>query len=292
MKADHRHELKTNELADWLEHFPQWAQENRTTLIAAGLAIVVLIGVYSWRFYRKDIDVRQHVQLTNLVTQVSAQRAQIAQAASQGTDQSVSLLPVAQDLQSFAQSSSNKGMAALALIKRAEALRAELHYRLTDATREEVAKQIAQAQTAYREALEKAASIPVLAATAELGLGLCDEELGNFAEAKAAYQKVAENADYDGTAAQAAAAHRLKTADDYKAAVIFPPAPAPTPTDAAASSPTVTLGQDGPAVPFKIETVEDANAPTIPTPDANDAAAPTAPTTETPAAEPNEAAGN
>ena len=210
MKADHRHELKTNELADWLAHFPQWAQENRTTLIAAGVAIVVLIGVYFVRFYRKDIDVRQHVQLTNLVTQVSAQRGTIAQAASQGTDQSVTLLPIAQDLQSFAQGSGNDHMAALALIKRAEALRSELHYRLTDPGREETAKQIAQAQSAYRTALERAASIPVLAATAQLGLGLCDEELGNFAEAKATYRKVAENADYDGTAAQAAAAHRVR----------------------------------------------------------------------------------
>jgi len=287
MKADHRHELKTNELADWLAHFPQWAQENRTTLIAAGVAIVVLIGVYFVRFYRKDIDVRQHVQLTNLVTQVSAQRGTIAQAASQGTDQSVTLLPIAQDLQSFAQGSGNDHMAALALIKRAEALRSELHYRLTDPGREETAKQIAQAQSAYRTALERAASIPVLAATAQLGLGLCDEELGNFAEAKATYRKVAENADYDGTAAQAAAAHRLKTADDYKGAVIFPPAPEPKP--AAASAPTIQLGPDGPNMPIMIQSPEDVTVAPVATTDANDAPSPAAVAETT---EPNEPASN
>ncbi len=31
MKAEHRHELKTNELADWIVHFPQWFKENQTT---------------------------------------------------------------------------------------------------------------------------------------------------------------------------------------------------------------------------------------------------------------------
>jgi len=284
MKADHRHELKTNELADWLTHFPQWAQENRTTLIAAGAAVVVLIGVYFVRFYRKDIDVRQHVQLTNLVTQVSAQKQTIAQAASQGTDQSVTLLPIAQDLHSFAEGSGNDRMAALALIKRAEAMRMELHYRLTAADREEVAKQIAQAQTAYRAALERASSNPTLAAAAELGLGLCDEELGNFEEAKAAYRQVAENADYEGTAAQAAAAHRLKTVDDYTGAVIFPPAPEPNP--AAASAPTIQLGPDAVNPPIAIEAAEGVTELPVAAPDSNDAPSSDA------AVEPNEPASN
>jgi len=272
MKADHRHDLKTNELADWLAHFPQWAQENRTTLIGAGVVIVVVIGVYFVRFYRKDIDVRQHVQLTNLVTQVSAQKRTIAQAASQGTDQSVTLLPIVQDLQSFAEGSGNDQMAALALIKRAEGLRAELHYRLTDASGEEVAKQIAQAQTSYRQALERAASIPTLAAAAQLGLGLCDEELGNFAEAKAAYREVAENADYESTAAQAAAAYRLKTVDDYKSAIAFRPAPEPKP--AAASTPTIQLGPNGVTSPIVIQAPEGVSEVPIVAPDSNDVPAP------------------
>ena len=68
MKADHRHELKTNELADWLGHFPEWAQENRTTLIAAGAVIVVLaVVLYFVRFYRADASMHEHERLTGLV---------------------------------------------------------------------------------------------------------------------------------------------------------------------------------------------------------------------------------
>jgi len=291
MKADHRHELKTNELADWLAHFPQWAQENRSTLIGAGVVIVVVMGVYFVRFYRKGLDVRQHAQLTNLVTQVSAQKRTIAQAAGQGTDQSVTLLPLVQDLQSFAEGSGNDRMAALALIKRAEALRSELHYRLTDATGEEVATQIAQAQASYRQALERAGSVPTLAAAAQLGLGLCDEELGNFEEAKTAYRGVAENAAYAGTAAQAAAAYRLKTMDDYKGAVVFKPAPEPKP--ATASTPTIQLGPDGVTSPIMIQAPEGVSEVPIAmpaTPDSNAVPGPDAGAVE--AVEVNEPAAN
>ena len=65
-----------------------------------------------------------------------------AQAASQGTDQSIALVSIAQDLEDFAADSRDDRLAALALIKRGEALRAELHYRRTDASKEELAKQI------------------------------------------------------------------------------------------------------------------------------------------------------
>ncbi len=255
MKSDHRHELKTNELADWMAHFPQWAQENRTTLIGAGIIIVLAIGVYFVRFYRKGVDVRHHTRLTNLVTQVPAQKRMIAQAAGQGTDQSILLLPVAQDLEDFAKDTGNDRLGALALIKRAEALRAELHYRLAGAGREEIAKQVAQAKTSYQQALERASSIPVLAAMAEFGLGLCDEELGNFDKAKAAYQAVAENPEYEGTATQAAAAHRLKTMEDYQGTVVFKPAPQRKPE--AASAPTIQIGPDAVNSPITFEASDD-----------------------------------
>jgi len=293
MKADHRHDLKTNELADWLAHFPQWAQENRTTLIGAGVVLVLVIAVYFVRFYRRDVvEVRHHVQLTNLVTQIPAQKRTIARAAGQGTDQSVQLLPVAQDLQSFAAGTGNDRMAALALIKQAEALRAELHYRMADAGADDVAKQIAQAQSSYQKALERGASNPTLAAMAEFGLGLCEEELGNFDKAKEIYRAVAENPDYEGSTAQAAAAHRLKSVDDYQGEVVFKPAPAPT--SPAASMPSIQIGPDAVNNPISIEASDaiymepstaDANAVAEP-----DAAAGGVGTTET--TEANEPASN
>ncbi len=41
MKAEHRHELKTNELADWLGNLPQWSKDNIVSIIAVAIAIVL-----------------------------------------------------------------------------------------------------------------------------------------------------------------------------------------------------------------------------------------------------------
>ena len=71
MKSDHRHELKTNELADWMAHFPEWAKQNRTNLILVAVVIVAAVAVYFWSFYRRDVvSVRNQARLTSLVTQV------------------------------------------------------------------------------------------------------------------------------------------------------------------------------------------------------------------------------
>ena len=46
MKSSHRHELKTNELAEWLSNLPQWAKENRITIIGALVLIVIAFFSY------------------------------------------------------------------------------------------------------------------------------------------------------------------------------------------------------------------------------------------------------
>ncbi len=270
MRADHRHELKTNELADWLVHFPDWLRENRNSLLGTAAVIVIAAAVYFWIYYQRNIaSARTQVRLTNLVTQLPRQKAEIARAMGRD-DQSYLLLDLARDLQEFAQSTGDRGMSALALIERAETLRSELHYRSGEVSRDEMAKQIAQAQASYEEALKKAEGVPALAATAQFGLGLCEEELGNVDKAKGIYKAISENAAYDGTSAKAAAAFRLTTADDYKTAVVFKPAPPQPPVQA--SAPTVTIKPgDANGAPFVIPvpvnpTPAPAPAPTAPAP--------------------------
>ncbi|MHC4595136.1 MAG: hypothetical protein ACYS19_09345, partial [Planctomycetota bacterium] len=79
-------------------------------------------------------------------------------------------------------------MAALALIKQAEALRTELHYRPGTVSKEDLTAQINQAKAGYADAIERSSFNPSLMAKAKFGLGLCEEELGNFAEAEQIYQ--------------------------------------------------------------------------------------------------------
>ncbi len=250
MKSEHRHELKTNELADWIAHFPEWASQNRTTIAAVAVVIVVAIVVYFWSFYRRDmVSVQKQTRLTSLITQVQQQTNGVARAAMENTDQSYVLLPIAEELQEFAQDASDDDVAALALIERGKTLRAELHHRIAEMTPGELARQIDKARASYQVALERTRSNPVLAAQAHFGLGLCEEELGNFDKAAEIYREVAQKPEYAGTAPQAAAAYRLQIMDDFKTEVVFKPAP--TPPMPQAQAPVIQIGP------------RDANAPMI-----------------------------
>ncbi|MFB0524113.1 MAG: hypothetical protein ACETVZ_01145, partial [Phycisphaerae bacterium] len=126
MKPDHRHELKTNELAEWIANFPQWAKENRTTIIGVLLVIAVVGGLYIWRVHSKKVAIRTQIELTGLVSQLMGSKMQILSAQAQGRDLSYILVQrggPADRLKIFAQNTNNDQMAALALIKQAEALR-------------------------------------------------------------------------------------------------------------------------------------------------------------------------
>jgi tetratricopeptide (TPR) repeat protein len=231
MKSEHRHELKTNELAEWLGNLPQWTKENLITIICVSVLVIAVAGFYIWRTYTKNvIQVREHLEFTNLLNQLSASKTQVLNAHAQGRDLSFILLQPANNLGNFAQNASNDLMGAFALIKQAEALRTELHYRLGTISKEDLTDRINQAKAAYTEAIQtrlKGTSNPSLMAAAEFGLGLCEEELSNFEKAQQIYQDIVANADLEGTVAVASAKHRLETMADYKQKVIFKPAPIP-----------------------------------------------------------------
>jgi tetratricopeptide (TPR) repeat protein len=242
MKSEHRHELKTNELAEWLSNLPQWTKENLTIIIVISAVIVAAITFYYIRYgYRKSVVAEEQLEFTNLLNQLSASKMQVLSAQAQGRDLSFILLQPANSLGTFAQNAKSDQMAALALIKQAEAQRTELHYRPGTVSNKDLTSQINQAKAAYTEAIQtrlQGTSNPSLTAAAEFGLGLCEEELGNFEKAQQIYQIIAENPDFEGTVAVAQAKHRLETMADYKQKVIFKPAPTPP----AASLPPATSG--------------------------------------------------
>ncbi|MHC4169432.1 MAG: tetratricopeptide repeat protein [Planctomycetota bacterium] len=141
-------------------------------------------------------------------------------------------------------------MAALALIKRAQALRAELHYGTVEG--QYVIDQIGKAKDSYTQALERSAGDNSFAAAAEaeFGLGLCAEELGDFEKAQQAYRDIVANADYEGTVTIAQARRRLRTMADYKDKIAFKPNPNPKP--AGASQPTVDFKPSSARMPADI----------------------------------------
>jgi len=237
MKAKHRHELKTNELAEWLMNFPQWAKKNLTTIIYVSVLIAVVTGLYIWRSYNRSvISVQKQLRFTALLNRLSQSKSEILRARAQGIDISYILLRPANSLETFARDTKDDTIAALALIERAEALRAELHYRQGVVNKRDLTTQINLAKESYNEALSRLAHLsargkfnPSLVAMAKFGLGLCEEEFGNFGRARQIYQDLVANPDFEATTAAVQAKLRLDTMADYKKRVVFKPPQKPTP---------------------------------------------------------------
>jgi hypothetical protein len=217
MKPEHRHELKTNELAEWLSNLPQWARKNLTTIIYVSVVSVVVIIYSFWYYYQKNAAlVKKQLGLTKLIHRLPYNKSQILQAQSRGMDSSYTLIQAADSLQATAQDIKDPLAAASALIKRADALRTELHYRLGTVGESVSADQINRAKASYSEAIEKAASSPSLTATARFGLGLCEEEIGNFDQAQQIYRDLATSPRFAYTTAAAQAKIRLDSIPIYR----------------------------------------------------------------------------
>lgn len=230
MKSDHRHELKTNELAEWLINFPQWTKDNLTTIVCVLGLIVVVAVVYFWKFYGKEsASAKRQIELTSYVNQLTQGKIQIINAQAQGKDMSFILLQPAGNLKRFAETEQEDLMAALALIKQAEAMRTDLHYRPGTVPQADLIAQINDAKAGYTEALRRAASNPLLMAMAKFGLGLCEEEIGNFKVAEQIYREITEEPNFEGTAPVVQAKYRLNTMADYQERIVFKPSPRPEP---------------------------------------------------------------
>jgi len=229
MKSDHRRELKSNELAEWLKNFPTWAKNNITKIIIFALVVIVAAGGYIYLRYTKDvIKVRSQVNFTNQVKQLDQQKIVVLQSLAQGMDFSARLLTPVPALRAVSNDAKNDHMAALALIKSGQSYRTELHYRPGTVSQQQIVTQIEKAKTAYMAAIEKASANPSLEAAAKLGLALCEEEIQNFEGAAMIYKDltIGKNSEkYKNTVAAVHAERRLKTLDDYKTRLVFMPAP-------------------------------------------------------------------
>jgi uncharacterized protein YceK len=133
------------------------------------------------------------------------------------------------ELEIAANEAEDADLAAMAFIKRAEAIRASLHYGAEDAEAEVVTSQIAQARKAYTNAATKAQGNVSLSAKAEFGLGLCAEELAEYDGAQKIYQKIVDTPAYAATVFPTQAQTRLDNMDDNKAKFVFVDAPEPEP---------------------------------------------------------------
>ncbi len=229
MKAKHRHELKTNELAEWLANLPLWAKQNLRMIIYASVVAVLVLGSFIYHRYQKTvISARERTTLTALLGQLPPQKAEVARSQADGVDLSYMLLQVAGSIENIASRTKQDHVAALALIKNAELLRIELQFRTDKVSRQDLANQINRAKDNYTKALDtylKKSPFASLEAAARLGLGLCEEELGNFDQARQLYEQLVADPNLEGTTGIAAANKRLDLMDSFEEKIALKPAP-------------------------------------------------------------------
>jgi tetratricopeptide (TPR) repeat protein len=221
MKAEHRHELKTNELAQILSNLPKWAKENVRMIVYFAVVITLFAGWYFWGKYRKKANVSERLRFTQLVMQLDRYKINTIAGIEKNQDNSFALVSIADKFRNFARNTKNDDIAALAYIKRGEALRSEIYYRQKPVDQQYLKEQTTKAKKAYEMAITKAQENPTLLASANYGVGLCAEELGNFDKAKEIYNQIVQNEKYAGTVTVASAEHRLKVMDDYKKRIAF-----------------------------------------------------------------------
>lgn len=230
MDSGHRHELKTNELADWIAHLPGFLRRNRVQVVGAALIIIGLLVVPVLKRARHNSALNRQTETTQLIQKIAQEKVAAVRNQSTGIlEVQNQLLVAANSLEAAANKAKNPYSAALALIKRGEALRADLHYQPGGVERSTVVAQIQQARKAYELAIEKAQGNNTLTGMARIGLGLCAEEVGKFDRASQIYQGIAANADFAGTVFPAQAQYRLEVMDDSKAEFVFVAAPEPEP---------------------------------------------------------------
>ena len=216
MDSQHRHELKTNELAEGLKHLPQLLKDNANTIIGVILIVGALI---TWPMFNKmsqQKDRSEQVEMTQSIQILDRDIYAVLQAPAEDmqaqTEALNTLLVNADDLLNKASDIDNPTLAALARIKAAQAIRTELHLR-KEVDADMLERQVQKAEGAYQKAFE-VAETATIKAMAQFGLALCSEELGQIDQAADIYRQIVENESYKATVLPTQAQHRLDTLSD------------------------------------------------------------------------------
>jgi tetratricopeptide (TPR) repeat protein len=228
MKSEHRHELQTNELAEFISKLPEYLKKNARTILAI---VLIIVGAISWPILSKNKRaslVKEQIDTTNLIIQMERAKAESRDAGP--TDFTGTFIVAATALEKAAGQAKNDATKALALIKRGQAFRMDLHYKGEEVEKEVVASHIKQARAAYKKAITAAKDHKTLTAMATFGLGLCAEEVGEYDKAAEIYKKIAANADFAGTVYPPRAEHRIAIMGDHTDKFIFAKAPEPANT--------------------------------------------------------------
>ncbi len=220
MDSEHRHELKSNELANILTHFPEFCKKNANVILGLGLIIIALI---TWPMFTKmsqNKAIAQQSQVSDSIQQLNQSIGMALQGADEQTLGAV--LINAQELIDSTAKTDNPNLKALAYIKAAQAYRTELHINKEILSADAIESQVQKAQDAYEKAAQMAKTDSLKGMT-QLGLGLCAEERGQTQQAAEIYQAIIDDESLAATVLPKQAQARLDGLQENAESFTFAP---------------------------------------------------------------------
>lgn len=212
MKAERRQELRTNDLAQQIDHAGDYMKQNAATLATIVIVATAVVAAGFW-YMQNQKNTRMDAWAK------ISQRASIIDTAAEPVDK----------YKAVAEENLDPALTIQAYLKTAQAAYTELGK--AKAAGKEPAKNFAQiAEDAYTKVLGMATA-PLTIGQATIGLGLLAEDKGDFAKAKEYYKKVIDDTRFADSAIKTQAEFRYNNMDRWASAVVFaaPPPPASQP---------------------------------------------------------------
>jgi len=269
MKAQERHKLKTNELAESLREIPEYLRKYGRQFITGGVIVVVVVLAGLWfshsraqarqtRLDQLQILIRDQGQMQVL----AARQAQIEPDADTGQyGMGFDTEPLVTSLQALSENAAGTPVGMTALIRQAQALRSQLLFSdqpIADQEKEDLCD---KARGIYQRLLNDYPHNATVVGLARMGLGLNAEDRRDWATAREIYEGIVADADgkLAGTIAPSQAQQRLRLLDRIDLPIEFPAAPLVEPTSEPDLAPS-ELGADLPTeMPITLEPVEPSN---------------------------------
>jgi len=200
MKAQERHKLKTNELAQFFSELPEKFQKHGSLITSVALiAIIVLAGGILLRRHLVQGQQHQRDQLFQQLLAADALQLDALQRAQMGEqladDPANALLPydatsVTQTLAGIAREAPGKPVGMTATLLQAELYLSQIYFSDQNIPDDEKNQLLQSAQDLYQQTLDKFPNIPYAVGAAKIGLAAVAEERGQWDQARSQFEEV------------------------------------------------------------------------------------------------------
>ena len=226
MKAEERHRLKHNALADALGDMPSFIKEQGPRVGVIILVFVILIS--GWSIGKGLLQSKERERFDELVSVIGLTRSYqlaAAQASQSGelpeTDEiSQNALSLSGQLDGLADV--DKGVRRMALLEKAKVLRSQLAFttQQTEAQQDEAI--LSDLKGIYQQLADENPDSPMIQGLAQMGLGVIAEDRGEMEQARLIYEQVVGQAEkYEGTLYPLQARVRLSQMEQWSAPISF-----------------------------------------------------------------------